>query len=342
MESQKEITIYDIAKKLKLSASTVSRALKDHPAINKKTKKKIFDTAEQMGYRSNLFARNLRQQKTMTIGVMVHELNSGFMTSLLSGVEKVANESGYGVIITDSSDNVEKEIVGARNLFDRRVDGVITLPASDSQNLDHFNAFVEKSIPVVLIDSLEQHAGITSIVIDNRMCGYMAAKHLIEQGCRRIAHITSSLKRPVNALRYKGFRDALAEHKIPFNERLLVVAPVTEENSIEAAQKIMQMKPLPDGIFINNDFAAAVCIRTFIENKVKVPQDIAVVGFNNDAIGTFIRPALTTINYPGKEMGAAAARTLVNHLNGVGTIEQTSNVTLRSELIVRQSSLKKR
>lgn len=342
MESQKEITIYDIAKKLKLSASTVSRALKDHPAINKRTKKKIYDMAEQMGYRSNLFARNLRQQKTMTIGVMVHELNSGFMTSLLSGIEKVANEGGYGVIITDSSDNVEKEIANTRNLFDRRVDGIISLLSSDSKNLDHFNAFVEKSIPVVLIDSMQQHTGVISIVIDNRLCGYMAASHLIEQGCRRIAHITSSLKRSVNALRYKGFRDALAESKIAFNERLVVVAPATEEDSIEAARKIMQMKPLPDGVFINNDFAAAVCIRTFLENKVKVPQDIAVVGFNNDAIGTFIRPALTTIDYPGKEMGAAAARTLINHLNGLGSIDQTSNVTLRSELVVRQSSLKKR
>lgn len=342
MESQKEITIYDIAKKLKISASTVSRALKDHPAINKKTKKKIFDTAEQMGYRSNLFARNLRQQKTMTIGVMVHELNSGFMTALLSGIEKVANEAGYGVIITDSSGNVDKEVANARNLFDRRVDGLITLLSSGSKDLDHFNAFIEKSIPIVLIDSLEQHAGITSIVIDNRMCGYIAAKHLIEQGCRRIAHITSGVKRSVNALRYKGFRDALAEHKIAFNERMVVTAPVTEEDSIEAARKIMQMKPLPDGVFINNDFTAAVCIRTFLENKVKVPQDIAVVGFNNDAIGTFIRPSLTTINYPGKEMGAAAARTLINQLNGVGTIEQASNLTLRTELVVRQSSVKKR
>src|ERR1044072_8296423 len=117
MENQKEITIYDIAKKVKLSASTVSRALQDHPAINKKTKKKIFDVAEQIGYRSNLFARNLRQQRTMTIGVMVQELNSAFMTSLLSGVEKVANEAGYGVVIVDSLNDVEKETANARNLF---------------------------------------------------------------------------------------------------------------------------------------------------------------------------------------------------------------------------------
>lgn len=342
MDSQKEITIYDIAQKLKLSASTVSRALKDHPAINKKTKKKIFDMAERMGYRSNLFARNLRQQKTMTIGVMVHELNSNFMTALLSGVEKVANEAGYGVIITDSAGSVEKEVINTRNLFERRVDGIITLLASGSQNLDHFNVFVEKAIPIVLIDSLEQNMGITSVIIDNRMCGYMATKHLIEQGCRRIAHITPSLKRPVHALRYKGYRDALAENKISFNERLVITASATEEEAIAAAGKIMQLKPLPDGIFINNDFVAAVCIRTFLENKIKIPQDIAVVGFNNDAIGTFIRPALTTINYPGREMGAAAARTLINHLNGVDNLEQTTTLTLRSELVIRQSSLKKR
>jgi LacI family transcriptional regulator len=222
------------------------------------------------------------------------------------------------------------------------VDGLITLPASNSKGLDHFNTFIEKGIPIVLIDSLEQNLGLTSIIIDNRMCGYMATKHLIEQGCRRIAHITPSLKRQAHALRYKGYRDALAENKITFNERLVIVSPATEEDSIEAGKKIMQLKPLPDGIFINNDFAAAVCIRTLLENKIRVPQDIAVVGFNNDAIGTFIRPTLTTINYPGKDMGAAAARTLINHLNGVDSIEQTSTVTLRTELIVRQSSVKKK
>jgi LacI family transcriptional regulator len=342
MESQKEITIYDIANKLKLSASTVSRALKDHPAINKKTKKRIFDTAEKMGYRSNLFARNLRQQKTMTIGVMVQELNSNFMTSLLSGIENVANKAGYGVIITNSTDNTDREAANARNLFDRRVDGLIILPASGSNDLEHFNGFVEKGIPVVLIDSQHQKAGITAVVIDNKMCGYMATKHLIDQGCRRIAHITADVKKPINAQRYNGYRDALAEKKVPFNERLVINAAYTEEDSIEAAKKVMQLKPLPDGIFINNDFAAAVCIRTLQENKIKVPQDVAVVGFNNDAIATFIRPALTTVNYPGKDMGEAAARTLINHLNGTGNLEKTSTVTLRTELIVRQSSLKKR
>lgn len=342
MESQKEITIYDIAEKLKLSASTVSRALKDHPAINKKTKKKIFDTAEKMGYRSNLFARNLRQQKTMTIGIIVQELNSHFMTSLLSGIEHIANEAGYGVIITSSSDSIDKEVLNARNLFDRRVDGVILLPASGANDLAHVNAFVEKGIPLVLIDSLTQKAGITAVVIDNRKCGYLATKHLIEQGCRRIAHITSGAKKPVNALRYKGYRDALTAGKLAFNERLIIHAASTEEDSLEAAKKIMKLKPLPDGIFINNDFTAAVCIRTFLENKIKVPGDIAVVGFNNDAIATFIRPALTTIDYPGKDMGMAAARTLINHLNGTGDLEKTSTVTLRAELVVRQSSLKKR
>lgn len=342
MDNQKEVTIYDIAEKLKLSPSTISRALADHPAINKKTKKKIFDTAERMGYRSNLFARNLRQQKTMTIGIIVHELNSSFMTCLLSGIEKVINEAGYVAIITDSGDNVKKEAANARNLFERRVDGLITSFSGDSHKRDHFNSFVEKNIPVVLIDSLEQTMSGTSIIIDNRMCGYTATNHLIEHGCRRVAHITYSLKKNINALRYKGYRDALSENKISFNDNWLIVAESGEEACVEAAKKIMRLKPLPDGVFINDDFAAAVCMRTFIGHGFKVPGDIAVVGFNNDTIGTLIKPALTTIDYPARAIGEAAARVLIKHLLGIESIDKTSTITLRSELIVRQSSLKKK
>jgi LacI family transcriptional regulator len=142
-------------------------------------------------------------------------------------------------------------------------------------------------------------------------------------------------------LRYKGYRDALAEGGLPFEESLLVIAEPTEEASEAAAKKIMDIKPMPDGVFVTNDFAAAVCMRTFLEQGVRVPEDIAVVGFNNEVIGRLIKPTLTTVNYPGREMGEAAARSLVNHLKGMGNIGSISTMTIRAELIVRQSSLKK-
>ncbi|HEY4209132.1 MAG TPA: LacI family DNA-binding transcriptional regulator [Puia sp.] len=341
MDNSKEVTIYDIARNLNVSPSTVSRALKDDPTVNKKTKKKVFETAAQMGYRSNPFAKNLRQQQSLIIGVMLHELNSPFITSVLSGIEKVAGEAGYGIIITDSSLSTAKEAVNAQNLFQRRVDGVIASLAPDTRDLAHFSPFAEKNIPIILLERVSRTGQSTSVVIDNAQCGYIATKHLIGQGCGRIAHLTSDLQDAIFALRYRGYRDALEESGLPFEQSLVVVAEAGEEASERAAKKIMAMKPLPDGLFVTNDFQAAVCIRTFLEQGIRVPGDIAVVGFNNDVIGRLIMPSLTTINYPGKEMGEAAARSLVSHLKGVDSIGSISTLTIRAELIVRQSSLRK-
>jgi LacI family transcriptional regulator len=341
MERKKEVTIYDIASKLNISVATVSRALKDDKVVSKKTRKKISDLAEEMGYRSNHFARNLRQQQTNTIGVIVHELNSNFITSVLAGIEKVTTEAGYDLIITHSSESYIKEAANAKNLFHKRVDGLIASLSFDTKDLDHFKPFVDKGVPVMFFDRVEQDGNNSVVIIDNYKCGYQATKHLIEQGCKRIAHITSSLKRNVYSQRYKGYRDALFDHDISFDESLLIVDDLSERAGIESAMKILKMEALPDSIFITNDFVAAVCMRTLKENGIVIPDDIAIVGFNNDAIGKLIEPALTTINYPGMDMGEIAARNMINHLKGISSIQNTNTIIVRSELIIRKSSLKK-
>lgn len=342
MPEAKEVTIYDIAKKLKISPATVSRGLADHPGISKKTKKKIFDTVEEMGYRSNHFARNLRQKETKTIGVMVHELNSNFITSVLAGIEKVTTEAGYDLIIAHSSESARKEAANAANLFQKRVDGLIASLSLDTKNLEHFQPFLEKNVPVVFFDRVEQDGNRTVVVIDNAKCGYLATQHLLLQGCKRIAHVTSSLNRNVYMQRYKGYREALEEKSVPFDESLLLVGDLSEKTGVDAAQKILKMKPRPDGVFCTNDFVAAVCMRTLKEAGIRIPQDIAVVGFNNDAIGSLVEPSLTTVNYPGTDMGEIAARNLIAHLKGSGNLQQTNTIIVRSELIVRASSLKKK
>ena len=340
MRKAKEVTIYDIAKKLNVSPATVSRGLQDHPAISKKTKKKIFDLVEEMGYRTNHFARNLRQQHTKTIGVIVHELNSNFITSVLAGIEKVTTEAGYDIIIAHSSESYEKEAANAKNLFHKRVDGLIASLSFDTTDLEHFKPFIDKGVPVLFFDRVEQDENSTVVVIDNTKCGYIATKHLIDQGCKRIAHITSSLKRNVYSQRYKCYRDALFDSGIEFNEDLLIVGDLSEKAGVDAALKILKMDPRPDGIFVTNDFVAAVCMRTLKEHGVSIPDDVAIVGFNNDAIGKLIEPSLTTINYPGEDIGEIAARNLINHLTGISNIHQTNTIVVRSDLIIRKSSLK--
>ena len=339
MTIKKDITIYDIAKVLGLSPATVSRGLKDHPAINSKTRKRIMDMAREMGYRSNSFASNLRMQKTHTIGIIVHELKSQFISSVLAGIEKVTTEAGYDLIIGHSSETYRKEAANAHNLFHKRVDGLIASLAFDTGDMEHFDPFVQKGIPIVFFDRVEDFTYGTRVIIDNTRAGYEATAHLAAQGCRRIAHITANLGRNVYAGRLKGYQQALADYGIAFDNDLVMVNDLSETAAIRTARLVMAMDNRPDGVFITNDFFAAVFLQTLKENGIRIPEDIAIVGFNNDAIARIIQPKLTTINYPGEEMGEQAARSLLEQLAGLPSARTTDSIIIRSELIIRESSL---
>lgn len=337
----KDITIYDIAKGVGVSPTTVSRALNDHPAVNKKTKQRIYEIATQMGYRSNMFASNLRRQRTNTIGVIVPILNSSFQSSVMAGMEKVATEAGYNLIISQSMGTAEKEVANAKTMFNSRVDGLLVSLAHDTENIDHFEPFFKKGIPVLYYDRVAEHKQSTSIIIDNVQAAYKATTHLIEQGCKNIVHISGNLKINVYANRLKGYRYALIDHNLPFKESLVITNSLTEEDGIKAAGQILKMKPRPDGVFVSNDFCAVNCMKALKLAGISVPRDIAMVGFNNDPITRVVEPSLTTVDYPGYEMGEVAVRSLINYLDALSDISITNTVTLRSELIVRESSLRK-
>jgi len=340
MLQDKEVTIYDLARKLNISPATVSRGLKDHPAISKKTKKRIFDLAKEMGYRSNNFARNLRKQTTDTIGVIIPRLNSYFMSTVIAGMEKVANDEGYNLIISQSSESAQKEIASAKTMFNNRVDGLLVSLAYDTDDISHFDVFIKKNIPLIFFDRVVDNKNSTNVLIDNRKAAYEATKHLIEQGCKRIVHITATTKRNVYIDRLQGYKQALAEFGIAFKEDYVIMGNLSQEAGTEAAKKIKNMKPVPDGVFVANDNAAVGCLLALKQEGLQIPKDIAIIGFNNDPVSKVIEPNLTTINYPGYEMGEVAARNLINHLNGISNIQSTNTILLRSELVIRESSLK--
>jgi LacI family transcriptional regulator len=342
MSKEKEITIYDIAGRLNISIATVSRALKDDPVVNKKTKKKIFELAEELGYRSNHFARNLRNQRTDTIGVIVPRLNSYFMSTVIAGIEAAANAEGYNLIISQSSETVNKEKANAKTMFNNRVDGLLVSLSYDTNDLSHFDQFFKKNIPVIFFDRAEEHKNFTRVLIDNRKAAYDATKHLIDQGCKRIVHITATPKRNVYVDRLKGYKEALAESKIPFREEYVIINNLSQEAGMEAAEQILKMNERPDGIFAANDNCAVGCLSAIKLAGISVPGEMALVGFNNDPVSKVIEPNLTTINYPGYEMGEVAARNLISHLNGTASIHSTNTIVLRSELIVRASSLREK
>jgi LacI family transcriptional regulator len=338
---EKEITIYDIAKQIGVSSATVSRALNDSASISVATRKKIKQLAEELGYRHNPFASSLRLQKTHTIGVILHELNTYFITSVLAGIEKVVTEAKYNLIIVHSAENSNLEKANARNLFHKRVDGVLASLSFDTEDLDHFKQFQSKNIPVVFFDRVFEDSDGPKVVINNFQAGHDATSHLIEQGCKTIAHITSSLKRNVYSERMRGYKQALLDHKLEFDEKLLIVDGFKEEDAIRSADRILAMKTLPDGIFITNDFCAAVVMQVLKDAGICIPRDVAVVGFNNDSISKVISPKLTTINYPGFEMGEMVARSLITHLKGSRDVNLINKMVIKSDLVVRESSLKK-
>src|SRR5688572_5504743 len=315
MNTPKEITIYDIAKALEISPATVSRGLKDHPGIRKDTKKRILEAARVMGYQHNTFASSLRIKKTHTIGVVIPQLNSYFQSAVISGMEKVANDRGYMLIIGQSQDLVKKEIALINTMYNSRVDGLLVSLAYDTENIEHFNHFLKKDIPIIFFDRIAEHSKCTSIIIDNFKAGYDATLHLLEQGCTRVVYIGGNLNRNVYADRLKGYRQALLEKGIPYEPELVMVNNLSEQAAIEAAQNILKMNPMPDGIFTANDTSAVACIRELKQAGIAVPDQIAVVGFNNDPISRVIEPNLTTIHYPGPEMGQISVTTLINSLS---------------------------
>ncbi len=342
MAHEKDITIYDIAKYLRISATTVSRGLKDHPSINKNTRKKIADAAKELGYRSNTFASSLRSKKTHTLGVIVPRLNSYFVATVLAGMEDVASREGYNLIISHSLESSEKERTNAHTMFNKRVDGLLVSLAYDTENINHLKPFFNRGIPVVFFDRVYPHPESTSIIIDNYQAAFNVTKHLLEQGCRRIMHLGGNILRNVYAERLRGYKNALKEAKIPYSEKLIYISKLTEESGSEAADHILKMKPTdrPDAVFSANDTAAVHCMIRLKSAGLSIPGDIAFAGFNNDPVSTVIEPNLTTVNYSGYSVGEAAVTNLVNHLNGISSIKATNTIILRSDLIIRASSLK--
>lgn len=339
MSIHKDVTIYDIAKALSISPATVSRGLKDHPGIRKDTKKKILEAASNMGYQHNLFARNLRVRKTNTIGLVIPRLNSYFMSTVIAGMEKVANDRGYNLIISQSQESAKKEVESVNTMFNSRVDGLLVSLAYDTENIEHFNSLLKKDIPLIFFDRVAEHTKCTSIVIDNTKAGYDATTHLLEQGCRRIVYVGGSLRRNVYADRLKGYRQALEEKGIEVDPGLIITNNLSEQAGYDVAQRILKMNPRPDGLFTANDTSAVACIREFKNAGIRVPDEIAVVGFNNDPISWVIEPNLTTVHYPGQEMGEIAAVTLINTINKLPSAN-LNTLVLRHKLIIRQSSVR--
>jgi LacI family transcriptional regulator len=338
--SEKELTIYDIANKLNISAATVSRALKDHPRVSKKTKKLVVKTADEMGYRSNSFASSLRTKSSHIIGLIVPRLNSNFMADVIAGIESVLSNNHYNLIISQSLETMKKEINNANAMLVNRVDGLLVSLAYDTSNIDHFEPFIKRNIPVIFFDRVFEHDKCPQVYIDNFKAAYEITAHLINQGCRRIVHITANQLQKVYAERYEGYKKALEDNNIKFDQDLVIINDLSSKAGIESAQQILNMTVLPDGIFSVNDNCAISCMQTLKKQGIQIPAEIAFAGFNNDPTSCVIEPNLTTVNYKGYEMGEVAAKLMIDQLMNKNELRHAHSLVLRSEMIIRESSLR--
>lgn len=340
MEDKRDVTIYDIAEKLKLATSTISRALKDHPSISEKTIKKVKMTASKMGYVPNTLAAGLRGNKTNTIGVLIPTVTQPFLSSLISGIEIEAQKSGYNVIIMQSNDSYEAEVSMAKSLYGSRVSGIICSLAMKTNDTSHFQLFVSNNIPVVFVDRVPKEFNTFRVIIDNYAAGFKATEHLIEQGCTRIGHLTVGSKfGNIYTERMRGYLEALKKHNLPIENELIVdLNAINYSEGTIASNKLLNLKNRPDGIFAAGDIMAVSAIQCAKKRGLKIPEDLAVIGFNNDPISEITDPNLSTINQPAEEMGKISAEIILKNIKFPKKDKIKEITYLNTEILVRESS----
>lgn len=336
---QKRITIYDLAKTLGVSPGTVSRSLNDHASISRKTKERVISKANELGYKTNKFAANLSKQRTNTIGVIVPKLNSHFMSTVLAGIEKIASEAGYNLIISQSLESMDKEKINARTLYNSGIDALLVSLANNTFDYDHFNLYIKNGIPLVFLDRVPNFSNCATLIINNRQAGFDATEHLIQQGCRNLLYIGGDLKRNVYSERFKGFKEALDQYQIKFTGTNRFELDLDPGQVDEVIRHIKNSKEPIDGIFVANDTFAAHCMKELKGENYRIPEDIKIVGFNNDPITELVTPTLSTIDYPGYEMGIMAGQSIIGHLKGNLDLQSANSITLRHRLIIRESSI---
>ncbi|WP_373058003.1 LacI family DNA-binding transcriptional regulator [Zunongwangia sp. H14] len=341
-KKKKEVTIYDLAKELKYSPSTISRALNNHKSISQKATKEIQKVAKKMGYRPNSIAASLRNNKSKTIGIMIARINRPFIASLISGVEEAARKAGHNVLISQSNDKYANEINNAKALYDSRICGLIVSLGMETKDTGHFQQFIDQNIPIVFVDRVPDEFNSYRVIIDNYAAGYRATKHLIDQGCQRIAHFAGAQHLNVYNLRKKGYLDALRENAIEIDEDLIVdFNTMSSEEGEEATNRLLDMANPPDGLFSSNDTAAVSAILTAKKKGVKVPDDFAVIGFNDDPIASIVEPALSTVSHPAMKMGEISTQRILEHSSRNLDTDVSEITMLDTEIIVRNSSKKK-
>lgn len=336
-----KLTLKQIARELDVAVSTVSKALRDSDEISVDTRQKIKAFAKLYNYKPNNIALSLKNRKTMTIGVIIPEIIHHFFTTVISGIEQVANKRGYNVIICLSNNSFDKEVINMEMLANGSTDGFILSVAKETQqkgDYHHLTEVINQGMPVVLFDRVVDEIECDKVIIDDREGARKAVQHLVDIGCKRIAIITTVDYVSVGKLRTVGYRQALEKNGIPVDENLILKIEDVE-NSDEEINSFLFRNDV-DGIFAVNEQFSVSAIRGLNNRGLKVPEDVSVVGFTNGELSKRFIPSLTTVSQHGAQMGAKAANLLIDKLeNPVAGEEKYTTEIIESSLIERESTL---
>lgn len=322
---------------LGISKSTVSRALTEHSDVNAETRKTILEIAQRLNYQPNTLAVALKQQRTNTIGVIIPETVNRFFAKAVGGIQRVANIAGYNVMICQSNESFITEKNNLQSLINARVDGILISVSGETNCTDHFQSLIEKKIPVVFFDRIVEELQTSQVHTNNYDIAFKGTSHLIQQGCKRIAIVAGPQNLSNSRNRLMGYMDALKKHNLVPDERYIIHSHFRSNTVEDYTRHLISLHERPDAVFAINDYAAVEMIHVLKKNGLRIPKDIAVLGFNNDHIGKFIEPSLSSIDISAYDIGAAAAEILLQHIKEPDYPMQKR--LIKSELIIRESTL---
>jgi LacI family transcriptional regulator len=334
----KRASISDIAKELNLAASTVSRALNGHSRISEATRKRVWKLAKQLNYQPNHLAAALRKGRSNTLGVIVPHIDGNFFALVMKGVEAVANKAGFNVMLCQSNEDYVHEQKNIETLINAQVDGILVSMARTTRDFKHFEKVRKRDIPLVFFDRILDGVDVSAVLVDDYQGGYQSVKHLIDQGCRRIAHFGGPQHLNIYKNRYAGYCQALHDHDIPLEEELVLFGDMALADGIKAMKQLLALPQRPDAIFSASDFAIVGAMQVLKQHQVRIPQDIALSGFSNETFTSFTEPMLTSVDQHCEEMGGAAVRLLLEMVQERTKQLSPRKIVLQPVLLTRESS----
>ena len=341
MSVQHNVTIKDIAKALKLSVSTVSRAMRDRSEIKQETRDAVRELATRLNYSPNPIALSLKEKSSKVIGVIVPEIANTFCSSTIAGIEEVAYSRGYHVTIFQSHETYDREVVNIRLVSSRRMDGLIIAMSNETNTFTHITELIDRGVPVVMFDRVADTVDCHKVVVNDKLGAYEATVHLIKQGFKKIAHLTISKDLSITQNRLEGFKSALNENSLPVNDEWICHCNFDPADIDLAIRNLFSGDEKPDAIMASVERIVIRCVAVLKEMGIRIPEDCALIGFSDNPLNAYLDPSLSSVSQPTLDIGQRSAELLINLIESKATSIELQTIQLETILNIRNSSVRK-